>query len=85
MIIYILAHDGDEGISGVLFDKILFDYVMNYCKQQYGKSPLPDEKHKLYRSKLRKLLNYCEEAKITLSVGYDTEISLSDFANQLGL
>ena len=43
MIIYILAHDGDEGIGGVLFDKILFDYVMNYCKQQYGKSPLPDE------------------------------------------
>ena len=40
---HILAHDGDEGISGVLFDKILFDYVMNYCKQQYGKSPLPDE------------------------------------------
>ena len=82
---HILAHDGDEGIGGVLFDKILFDYVMNYCKQQYGKSPLPDEKHKLYRSKLRKLLNYCEEAKITLSVGYDTEISLSDFANQLGV
>ena len=39
----ILAHDGDEGIGGVLFDKILFDYVMNCCKKQYGKSPLLNE------------------------------------------
>ena len=39
----ILAHDGDEGIGGVLFDKILFDYVMNCCKKQYGRSLLLNE------------------------------------------
>ena len=39
----ILAHDGDEGIGGVLFDKILFDYVMNCCQRQYGKSLLLNE------------------------------------------
>ena len=69
----------------VTINNKLFDYVIDYCQKQYGTSPLPSEDHKLYSSKLRKLLNYCEEAKITLSVGFDTEIPLSDFTKQLGL
>lgn len=81
----VLAHDGDENIGGVLFDKRICEYVIEKCIQQFGRSPLPPENSKQYRSKHRKLMKLCEEAKITLSVAPDTDISLIDFMNQLGV
>lgn len=81
----VLAHDGDENIGGVLFDKRICEYVIDRCIQQYGKSPLPDKNVPQYRSKHRKLMKLCEEAKITLSNAPATDIPLFDFMGQLGL
>ena len=81
----VLAHDGDENIGGVLFDERICEYVIEKSIQQYGESSLPDENARHYLSKHRKLMKFCEEAKITLSNAPAIEISLLVSLPELGL
>ncbi|XP_063923027.1 heat shock 70 kDa protein-like [Zophobas morio] len=68
----VICVDGDTQLGGKDFDNLIVDYVCEKTKQ-HDWNPKED------RTKMHRLQNICENAKITLSLDKETSISLEEF------